>query len=49
MRTVLLLCSLTDKELDECCCVETEGGKLHCAPADKDVETCCCSEAEGKD
>jgi len=48
-KTGKLRCSLTDKEIDECCCVETERGKLHCTLADKDVETCCCTEAEGKD
>lgn len=45
-----LRCSLTDKEVDECCCVKTDDGKLHCTLADQDVEECCCSEvkAEGK-
>lgn len=43
-----LRCSLTEKEIEECCCVKTESGKLHCTLADKDVETCCCSEAKAE-
>ena len=43
-----LRCSLTGKEVDECCCVEREG-KLHCTLANKDVEKCCCSEVKSED
>ena len=41
-------CSLTGKEVEECCCEKTANGKYHCTLADKDVETCCCTEAETK-
>ncbi|HEX9726226.1 MAG TPA: hypothetical protein VGC53_18255 [Vicinamibacteria bacterium] len=43
-----LRCSLTEKGIEECCCVKTEEGKLHCTLADKDVETCCCSDAKAE-
>ena len=36
-----LKCTLTGKELTECCCVE-KAGKLICTLADKPVEKCCC-------
>ena len=36
-----LKCTLTGKEVAECCCVE-KGGKLICTLADKPVEKCCC-------
>jgi hypothetical protein len=39
---------LTEKGIEECCCVKTEEGKLHCTLADKDVETCCCSDAKAE-
>jgi len=41
-----LRCSLTNKTVDKCCCVQKEGS-LHCTLADKDVERCCCVPVEG--
>ncbi len=40
-----LVCSLTGKHIDQCCCEEKDG-KLYCPLADKTVENCCCSDSK---
>ena len=42
-----LRCSLTQQEIDSCCCVQREG-RTHCTLANKDVEACCCRPAGEK-
>lgn len=41
-----LRCSLTNKTVDKCCCVEKQGS-LHCTLADKPVDPCCCEPVKG--
>lgn len=36
-----LVCSLTNKKIDKCCC-EQKDGKLYCPLAKKAIEKCCC-------
>ena len=40
-------CSLTGKDLAECCCTKKEG-KLYCNEAQKFVDPCCCAKIEHK-
>lgn len=47
-KTQKLRCTLTDKVVDRCCCVE-RAGKTHCTLANRDVETCCCRPVDDKD
>lgn len=42
-----LRCSLTEKVIEKCCCVEREG-KTHCTLASEDVSPCCCRPAEAR-
>jgi len=37
-----LVCTLTGKTIDSCCCVTGQNGKLHCTLVNKDIDTCCC-------
>ncbi|MGH9369876.1 MAG: hypothetical protein ACRD3M_19665 [Thermoanaerobaculia bacterium] len=41
-----LRCRLTEKTVEECCCVEQEDGKLLCTLANQTVDPCCCEPAE---
>jgi len=41
-----LVCSLTGKTIDSCCCVTAQNGKLHCTLADKDIDNCCCKDKQ---
>ena len=40
-------CTLTDKEVDKCCC-ERRDGTLYCPLAKKTVEKCCCEEVKAR-
>lgn len=40
-----LVCSLTGKHIDQCCCQEKDG-KLYCPLAKKTVDKCCCDDAK---
>lgn len=40
-----LVCSLTGKHIDECCCQQKDG-KLYCPLADKTIDNCCCDDAK---
>ena len=42
-------CTLTNKTMEECCCVVQKDGKLYCTLAKKTVEPCCCKPAEKSD
>lgn len=38
-----LVCSLTGKTIDSCCCEPAKNGKgLYCTLANKDIKKCCC-------
>lgn len=38
-----LVCSLTGKSIDSCCCEPAKSGNgLHCTLANKDIKKCCC-------
>ena len=37
-----LVCGLTGKTIESCCCVTAQNGKLHCTLANKDIDSCCC-------
>lgn len=37
-----MTCTLTGKELPECCCVPQKGGKLLCTLTKQTIEKCCC-------
>jgi hypothetical protein len=39
-------CTLTNKTVEACCCVEQKDGKLYCTLAKKTVDLCCCKPAE---
>ena len=39
-----LICSLTGKTIETCCC-EEKNGKLYCPLADKTIESCCCHDS----
>jgi hypothetical protein len=39
-----LICTLTGKKIDACCC-QMKDGKLYCPLAKKTIETCCCKSA----
>lgn len=43
-----LKCTLTDKSIEKCCCVEKDG-KLYCTLAKKTLESCCCVHADAKE
>lgn len=36
-----LVCSLTGKKIESCCCQQKDG-KLYCPLAEKTIEQCCC-------
>ena len=39
-------CTLTDKNVKKCCCIEKRDGKLYCKLAKKTIEKCCCEPAQ---
>lgn len=39
-------CTLTNKTVEKCCCVQQEGGKLYCTLAKQTVDPCCCKPAD---
>ena len=39
-------CTLTNKTVESCCCVEQKDGKLYCTLAQKTVDPCCCKPVE---
>jgi len=39
-------CTLTNKTMEKCCCVQQKDGKLYCTLAKKTVDPCCCTPAE---
>ena len=40
-----LVCSLTGKHIEQCCCEEKDG-KLYCTLADKTIDSCCCNDTK---
>ena len=44
-ETSLLLCTLTNKKVEKCCC-EPRGDKQYCLLAQKLVDRCCCRPTE---
>jgi hypothetical protein len=46
--TAALVCGLTGKTIESCCCERAQNGKLHCTLANKDIDTCCCKEMKHK-
>ena len=41
-------CTLTNKTIEKCCCVQQKDGKLYCTLAKKTVDPCCCKETSSK-
>ena len=41
-----LVCTLTGKTVEACCCVPQKDGKLYCTLAKKTVDSCCCKPAD---
>jgi hypothetical protein len=41
-------CTLTNKTIAKCCCVQQKDGKLYCTLAKKTVDPCCCKETSSK-
>ena len=41
-------CTLTNKTVETCCCVQQENGKLYCTLAKQTVDACCCKEVAGR-
>ena len=41
-------CTLTNKTIEKCCCVQQKDGKLYCTLAKKTVDPCCCKPAAAK-
>ncbi len=39
-------CTLTNKTVEKCCCVQQKDGKLYCTLAKKTVDPCCCKPAD---
>ena len=39
-------CTLTNKTVEKCCCVQQKDGKLYCTLAKQTVDPCCCKLAE---
>ena len=39
-------CTLTNRTVEKCCCVQQEDGKLYCTLAKKTVDPCCCKPAD---
>jgi hypothetical protein len=39
-------CTLTNKTVEKCCCVQQKDGKLYCTLAKQTVDPCCCKPAE---
>ena len=35
-------CTLTNKAVEKCCCIQQKDGKLYCTLAKKTVDPCCC-------
>ncbi|MDQ2980222.1 MAG: hypothetical protein M3R62_13480 [Acidobacteriota bacterium] len=44
--TQKVTCTLTNKTVEKCCCIEQKDGKLYCTLAKKVVDPCCCKPAE---
>jgi hypothetical protein len=45
-KATKVTCTLTNKTVETCCCVEQKDGKLYCTLAKKTVDPCCCKPAE---
>ena len=41
-------CTLTNKTIEKCCCVQQKDGKLYCTLARQTVDPCCCKETSSK-
>ncbi len=44
--TEKVTCTLTNKTVEKCCCVQQKDGKLYCTLAKKTVDPCCCKPIE---
>ncbi len=41
-------CTLTNKTVEKCCCVQRKDGKLYCTLAKQTVDPCCCRESTSR-
>ena len=41
-----LVCTLTGKTVEACCCLQQKDGKLYCTLAKRTVDSCCCKAAD---
>ncbi len=40
------ICTLTNRTIEKCCCIQQKDGNLYCTLAKKSIESCCCKAAE---
>ena len=45
-RATKVICTLTKRTIEKCCCVQQKDGKLYCTLANKTVDPCCCKPAD---
>ena len=44
-ETTGTICTLTNEEVQGCCCEKQDNGKLYCTKAKKEIDNCCCKAA----